>query len=238
MIWVSVAMAAGALAGLTAYAVRGRSATLLAPSVHRGPRHSPNIALTFDDGPSEATPAVLDLLERHGAKGTFFQCGLHVRRLPAIACEVAARGHEIGNHTDTHARLYLRGASFICRELTRAQETIRHTCGVTPTLFRATYGARWFGLRRAQRQLGLTGVMWTVNALDWKLPPDGISDRLMRGAGNGAIFCLHDGREATSNPDINSTLKALEQTLPALARLGFRCVTVSELLGFELEPRR
>src|SRR5580700_11963406 len=144
--------AAVASAGALAYAVRVPSCALLAPSVHRGAGVRPAIALTFDDGPSESTPELLEILSRHRAPATFFQCGANVRRLPQVSREVAALGHEIGNHTDTHPKLYFQSARFIHAELARAQETIEQTTGFRPRLFRAPYGARWFGLRQAQQR--------------------------------------------------------------------------------------
>jgi len=94
-------------------------------------------------------------------RATFFQCGANVRRLPEVSREVAAAGHEIGNHTDTHTGLYLKSPDFIYRELRRLEIAYRRPTGVRPGLFRAPYGARWFGLRDAQRRLGLMGVMWS-----------------------------------------------------------------------------
>src|ERR1035438_10044435 len=136
-----VAAAIGASAGVLAYAVRGPRSALLAPSVYRGSQTRPAIALTFDDGPSESTPELLEILRRYGASATFFQCGANVRRLPEIARDVVAAGHEIGNHTDSHSRLYLRSSSFIYRELAAAGESIERVTGVRPRLFRAPRSA-------------------------------------------------------------------------------------------------
>src|SRR5215471_14917258 len=91
-----------AFVSAAAWAVRGKSSQLLAPSVWRGDSGRKTIALTFDDGPSVSTPALLDLLGRHKVRATFFMCGKNVRRLKSIAKEVVDAGHEIGNHTDTH----------------------------------------------------------------------------------------------------------------------------------------
>ena len=217
-------------AGVLAYAVRVPSSSLLAPSVYRGSPARPAIALTFDDGPSESTPDVLDILARHGVPATFFQCGANVRRLPHIAREVAARGHEIGNHSDTHPRLYFQSARFIYRELAGAQESIEQATGLRPRLFRPPYGARWFGLRQAQRQLGLLGVMWSTLALDWKWPEPRIAQRLLDGTANGAIFCLHDGRRLEPRPDIRPTLGALRAVLPKLIEQGFHFEKVTDIL--------
>ena len=120
--------------------------------------------------------------------------------LPGVAREVAAAGHEIGNHTDSHPLLALKSAGFIDRELSAAQEAIEDATGIRPRYFRAPYGARWFGLRAAQQRLGLTGVMWSTIALDWKRQTPAVVSRLLQGAANGAILCLHDGRVLRAPP--------------------------------------
>jgi peptidoglycan/xylan/chitin deacetylase (PgdA/CDA1 family) len=223
----SLAAAAGGLAG---YAVRGRSSRVFAPSAYHGDRSRAALALTFDDGPSESTPALLKILFEHGIRATFFMCGRNVRRLPEVALEVLQGGHEIGNHTDTHPRLDFKSPAFIYRELALAQETIHLHTGATPRFFRAPYGVRWFGLRRAQERLGLTGVMWTVIGHDWDWPSDRVVRRLTQGAANGGILCLHDGRTITAAPDIRATLHAVETAVPLLLQRGFQFQTLSEML--------
>lgn len=217
-------------AGLMTYAVRSPTSSLLAPSVYRGVSTRPAIALTFDDGPSESTPELLKILDGCGARATFFQCGANVRRLPEVARQVAAAGHEIGNHTDTHPKLHFKSREFIYGQLARAQETIGEITGSPPRFFRAPYGVRWFGLREAQARLGLMGVMWTTIAIDWKWPEQRVTPRLLEGSRNGAIFCLHDGRTIQSRPDIRVTLEAVRQVLPKLMERGFHFETVTEIL--------
>jgi peptidoglycan/xylan/chitin deacetylase (PgdA/CDA1 family) len=217
-------------AGALAYAVRVPSCTWLAPSVSRGTKTRPAIALTFDDGPSESTPALLEILARHHIPATFFQCGANVRRLPTIALEVAAAGHEIGNHSDSHPLLALKSPRFIYRELAAAQESIQHATGIRPRYFRAPYGARWFGLRSAQQHLALTGVMWSTIALDWKRQTSAVVSRLLHGATSGAILCLHDGRALQRRPDIGVTLQAVREILPILLEQGFHFEKVTDIL--------
>jgi peptidoglycan/xylan/chitin deacetylase (PgdA/CDA1 family) len=219
-----------ATGGFLAHAVRGRASTVFGPSVYRGDRGRRAIALTFDDGPSESTPALLDVLARHGVPATFFMCGKNVERLPQIARAVADAGHEIGNHSNSHPRFDFCSGGFIYHELAQAQETIARHAGVTPKLFRAPYGVRWFGLRSAQRKLHLLGVMWSIIGRDWKWPAPRIAQLILGRARNGDIICLHDGRRTEESPDIRATLEAVEAVIPVLKEQGFRFETVSQIL--------
>jgi peptidoglycan/xylan/chitin deacetylase (PgdA/CDA1 family) len=198
--------------------------------LYRGNANRRIIALTYDDGPSEATPELLEILSQYGVAATFFQCGANIRRLPETARAVAAAGHEVGNHSDTHPALYFRSRAFIQDEFVRAQHTIQDTLALSPTLMRAPFGARWFGFAAMQRNLGLTGVMWTVIGRDWALDGAAISARILRLARNGAIICLHDGRELSARPNVQPTLDAVRRVLPALSEQGYRFQTVSQLL--------
>jgi peptidoglycan/xylan/chitin deacetylase (PgdA/CDA1 family) len=217
-------------AAALAYAVRVPACSWLDASISRGNGGRPAIALTFDDGPSESTAELLEILAHHGAPASFFQCGANVRRLPGVAREVAAAGHEIGNHTDTHPLLALKSTGFIQRELRAAQETIEHATGVRPQFFRAPYGARWFGIRAAQQSLGLQAVTWSAIALDWKRQTPAVVSRLLHGATRGSILCLHDGRALTHRPDISVTLQAVRELLPKLVEQGFHFEKVTDIL--------
>lgn len=227
---VLIAAAGSAAAGAMAWTVRGRSSAVFGPSVWHGNRNRRSVALTFDDGPSESTLELLDMLSEYRVRATFFQCGCHVRRLAEVARAVRDGSHEIGNHTENHPKLYFRSPAFIRDELELAQEAIVSSTGVTPVLFRAPYGVRWPGLRAAQQRLGLMGVMWTVIGCDWRLPIGKIVDRVLRGGHNGAIFCLHDGREREVKPDIRPTLEAVRRIIPALLERGYAFETVSRVL--------
>jgi peptidoglycan/xylan/chitin deacetylase (PgdA/CDA1 family) len=198
--------------------------------VWRGDAHRKAIAITFDDGPSESTPLVLDALRQYGAIATFFHCGSNIRRLPAIAREVQAAGHELGNHSDSHALCCFRSPSFIHDDFARAQQTFGETLNLAPALMRAPFGVRSLGYRRMQKQLSLLGVMWTVIGLDWKLSADAVCNRVLRAASNGSIVCLHDGRGCTARPDIRTSLEAVKRILPAILERGLSFETVSQIL--------
>lgn len=227
---LGVVMGAAAGAAALGWAVRSPRSSVFGSSAWRGPRDRRSIALTFDDGPSESTPELLEILDRHGGRATFFQCGLNVRRLPEISRAVVAAGHEIGNHSHTHLLLSLRRPGLIEEEFACAQRTIADATGFRPAVLRAPFGVRWFGFRRMQQRLGLAGVMWTVIGYDWSLPSCDIVDRVKRGMGNGAILCLHDGRLLQARPDIRATVEAARVLVPLIRGEGYRLETVSQLL--------
>ena len=223
------AAAIGASASFMAWSVRGRSATLFGQSVWRGPGARRAIALTFDDGPSEGTPLILEILERYRVPATFFQCGVNVERLPELARAVRQAGHDIGNHSHTHPLLCFRSPAFMEEDLRRAQESIEDHTGCRPEFFRAPFGVRWFGIGGVQRRLNLTGVMWTIIGYDWNRKPDRVVERFNR-VSNGAILALHDGRELRARPDIGVTVEAVRRLVPMLLDQGYQFETVSRLL--------
>ena len=224
------AITGGAASAILAWAVRGRSSSVFGPSFWRGPRGRRAVALTFDDGPSESTPQILDILARYNAPASFFQCGANVERLPDVARAVRQAGHDIGNHSHTHALFCFRSPRFIEEELRRAQEAIEAHTGARPAWFRAPFGARWFGVGRAQRRLKLAGVMWTVIGYDWNRRADAVVERMAGRVSNGAILCLHDGRELRARPDIGVTVEAVRRLVPVLLDQGYKFETVSRLL--------
>jgi len=225
----SIGLAAAAAAGM-AWAVRGRSSSAFGPSVWRGPADRKSVALTFDDGPTPATLRILEVLREHGVPATFFQIGELVEAHAEIALAVRAEGHEIGNHSQTHPNLALARPSVIASEFERAQETIVRTTGHIPAFLRAPFGVRWFGFGEAQRQLGLTGAMWSLIGLDWKLPAEAISRRILGRAREGDIICLHDGRGNLKDPDVTATVEAVRRIVPNLLEKGYHFETVTQLI--------
>lgn len=227
----------GGVSAAAAYGSVSRSSQLFGPSVYRGPGGRRSIALTFDDGPTESTLALLDYLESEGAMATFFQCGMNVRRLPHIAGRVVAAGHELGNHTFSHPHLTFRSPEFIDREITEAQKIIQFETGITPMLLRPPYGFRWHGMRAVQQKLSLLGVMWTVMGYDWRWSSKRIADYVLARSFPGGIICLHDGRGVQRNPDVSQTLTAVRTIVPVLKDLGYKFEVVSDILR-ETPPSR
>ena len=220
----------GGLSGAAAYGSVSRSSQLFGPSVFRGHGTRRSIALTFDDGPSEGTLDLLEYLQKEKVWATFFQCGLNVRKLPYVAGEVAAGGHQLGNHSYSHPKLPFKSREFISREFTDAQRVILGETGIAPMLLRAPYGYRWLGMRDVQERLSLLGVMWTVMGYDWQWSSDSIARHVLSQISPGGIVCLHDGRGVQANPDISETLRAVKKIVPILKDQGYSFEVVSDLI--------
>lgn len=132
----------------------------------------PRVALTFDDGPRpRVTQRVLGVLDNRGVKGTFFMVGSQLRANPAVARKVWAEGHELGLHSDNHARLDLLSAGSAGANLSRNLLAMRKAVPeATIHFWRAPYGALPTGAGASAIRAALPGVRhaaWTVDTLDW-----------------------------------------------------------------------
>ncbi|MGB0034727.1 MAG: polysaccharide deacetylase family protein [Candidatus Acidiferrales bacterium] len=216
--------------GVFAWAAMAPSAQLFGRTIRRTGDASA-IALTFDDGPNPAvTPQLLDLLDRYGASATFFLVGKHVRAFPALAKEIAERGHTVGNHTDTHPNLIFLSPARIREELDHCDDAIASAVGKPPRWMRPPYGFRGPQLAPIIQRRGGAGVaMWSVLAYDWKPQPAGpVIERLRRTRG-GDIVLLHDADHRVLAGDRRHTVAALEYWLPRWKDAGMRFVNMDEL---------
>ena len=189
------------------------------------------VALTFDDGPGPETERILDVLAEHRICATFFMIGCHVERFPQTARRIVAGGHEIGNHSYSHAIYLYRSAAETRRQLERAQAVIAATTGVAPKIARPPCGVRTFAYFRAARELGLRTVQWDVAGFDWKwLSAGEIAREVLRKARAGSIVLLHDG-DSERKHDRHATVAALPLIIEGLRARGLRIVPLSQLLG-------
>lgn len=216
--------------GVAAWAALHPSAQLFGPTIRRTGIPAA-VALTFDDGPNPTiTPRLLELLERHEAQATFFLIGRHVRACPDLAKEIAARGHTIGNHTDTHPSLVWLAPRRIREELTRCGDALEKATGLRAHLLRPPYGFRGPQLQGVVRQSGLRGVvMWSRSGHDWVVQPAARVIERLRKVRGGDIILLHDGAPEALGADREHTLAALAYWLPRWKDAGYRFVTVSTL---------
>ena len=190
------------------------------------PGNRREIALTFDDGPSNETAKFLALLDRLGVRASFFLCGENVERRPGLAGEIVEAGHEVGNHTYSHPFLPLRSPTSVRAELARTQAVIAESTGRQPTLFRPPFGFRSPALARLLPEMGLHGVHWTVIGMDWKWSAARIARRVLTRARPGSIVCLHDGDRTRPATDRAETLKAVQLIVPRLKDRGYQFVAL------------
>ncbi|HEY4582529.1 MAG TPA: polysaccharide deacetylase family protein [Lysobacter sp.] len=177
--------------------------------------------LTIDDGPSADTPAILDLLDRYDARATFFVVAGHVRRRPDLAREIVRRGHDLGNHSDTHPEkwFWALGPSRMRREIARAQADIERIAGRAPRWFRAVVGMANPFVAAPLRDLRLARVAWSARGFDGVAgDPDVVVARVERALRPGAIVLMHEGAPHGRNVEM------LERLLQRLAARGYRCV--------------
>jgi peptidoglycan/xylan/chitin deacetylase (PgdA/CDA1 family) len=242
--WLTgVPAAIGAAAGLSAYGAIAPRAQLFGATVCRtdSPR---KLAITFDDGPNPAvTPKLLDLLERYQARATFFVIGRFARECPDLVREIVARGHIVGNHTETHPNLAWRRAAEIQVELRLCYTAIGNILGAGPKWFRPPFGLRNPWVASEARALKMQVAMWTLLPGDWRAPSDTwlvgrmqpiaarTEPKLHAPAGTGEILCLHDGDHRRPDGDRAHTLAALEHWLPRWRDLGLEFVTIDSAVS-------
>jgi peptidoglycan/xylan/chitin deacetylase (PgdA/CDA1 family) len=233
MLEVAVGLGAAAGMGLGALATYYPNAPLFGPVIGRGPRTGRSLYLTFDDGPNaDATPAILDALERLSVPATFFMVGTHVLRFPALAERARNAGHEIGNHTTHHRKLHRLGPRPIHRELAGADRILRDRLGTTPRLFRAPHGYRNPWVTRSVDRLGYRVLGWTFGVWDSDpIPPAEIRRRVRRRLKPGAVILLHDGDGYDPAGDRRATAAALPGIIEDARQAGYEFRPVSELLA-------
>jgi peptidoglycan-N-acetylglucosamine deacetylase len=167
------------------------------------------VYLTFDDGPSEYTPAILNILRATGSTATFFEVGFRQAKRPAMTAQVKAQGSNIGNHTYSHPDLTALTPEQIRREVARGP---RSKC------MRPPFGATDPRVHRIVTQQGLREVLWTTDTLDWNRP--GTTQIVKRSTDPavqaGSIVLMHDG-----GGDRSQTVAALPKIISTLQKRGY-----------------
>ncbi len=191
----------------------------LGPVVTRFATDRNEVWLTIDDGPTEDTHAVLDLLDRYGVKVTFFVKGMLVAAQPAIAREILARGHSIGNHTQTHpaGSYWCAFPGRIADEIDACTRVLAETTGRETKWFRAPVGMKNPAVHPALAKRGMRLIGWTARGFDaFVADPDVILARILSRLTPGAIVVLHQGRQ--------HSLRVLERVIVAIQERGYSFV--------------
>jgi peptidoglycan/xylan/chitin deacetylase (PgdA/CDA1 family) len=222
-----------AAAGTLAYAALSPGSQILGRTIIAG-NNPKQAALTYDDGPNDATTeALLDVLAAHNVNATFFMIGKYVRQRHALVRRVHAAGHLIGNHTETHPGLSFQSERTVFDEMQRCQHALEDTLGCAVHYFRPPHGARRPTVFRAAEQLELKLVQWNAMGLDWNpISAEKILSNLDRGItrarrrGTGANLLLHDGGHIALGADRSATVTATSALLKRWSQDGTQTVTV------------
>lgn len=192
-----------------------------------------SVAITIDDGPDPlVTPKVLDLLDQHGAKATFFCIGELVEQHSSLAREIIRRGHTIENHSQHHLhRFSVMGPGGMRSEIARAQDAIEAVTSQRPRFFRAPAGLRNPFLEPVLAASGLRLASWTRRGFDTVNPdPAVVYRRLTRDLRGGDILLLHDGHAAHTPSGSPVILEVLPRVLQAVSAAKLTPVTLRSVL--------
>jgi peptidoglycan/xylan/chitin deacetylase (PgdA/CDA1 family) len=195
------------------------------------PRNANAIALTLDDGPDPlVTPQVLDLLDAHRVRATFFLIGERARRYPALTREIVARGHSVENHSQKHVHTFsVTGMGALRREIDAAQRTLTELTGERPAFFRAPAGLRNVLLEPVLQKLDLRLAAWTRRGFDTReRNPEIVARRLLRDLAPRDILLLHDGGAAITDDGQPVLLSVLPRIFDAAKKQGLHFVTLRE----------
>ncbi|WP_084140145.1 LysM peptidoglycan-binding domain-containing protein [Lacticigenium naphthae] len=200
-----------------------------AQTLSKGSTSEKVVALTFDDGADGTNiSGILQVLQSQNIKSTFFLTGSGAEHHPTSIKAIASQGHHLGNHSYSHPDFTTISATETISQLKRTEDIIRSLTGKElKPFFRPPYGAYNSTVLSRVGDAGYTySVMWTIDTLDWQgNSSDAIVERVMSRITPGAIVLMHTGQGATG------TVKALPTMISRLRALGYRFVTVADLVG-------
>lgn len=172
---------------------------------HNNPNHNrPEIAITFDDGPSKFTSEILDILKEANAKATFFCIGKHIEEQPELVRRILDEGHAVGNHTYSHSTsLPFFSRKRISNELRKTSSLISNLSQKPVSLFRPPFGVTNPAIVKAAKENKLEIIGWNLRSLDGtKKNSEQILQRILPRIEAGTVLLLHDTR-----PDSGAMLR-------------------------------
>jgi peptidoglycan/xylan/chitin deacetylase (PgdA/CDA1 family) len=182
----------------------------------------PMIALTFDDGPgyNSASDKILDVLEKYGARATFFMVGKNAADHPDNVKRKVELGCEIGNHTYEHNHY---GKNVTASDIKKASEAIYKACGQYPTAFRSPGGNTTSTILNECKSENMVLYYWSLDTEDWKSrDATKVYNKVMNNVSDGDIILMHE--------IYDSTAEAVEKMIPELIEQGYQLVTCEELV--------
>lgn len=200
--------------------------------IYKVARDDKLIAITLDGTwGANYTEEILQILQEHNVKITFFFAGYWLEKYPDLVRKIAAEGHEIGNHSYTHPHFNQLSKEKIREELESTSDLIEKLIGKRPVFFRPPFGEYNNNVIRAANELGYQVIQWSIDSLDWMEPGvDKIVQRVLQ-AESGDIILMHNNAPETP--------AALRQLIPLFRERGYKIVPLSELVykdNYYIEP--
>lgn len=189
-------------------------------------RDDKKIAISFDAAyGDEYTLDILDTLDKYNVKSTFFLVKFWVDKFPNQVVEIHKRGHEIGNHSETHPNMSTLSKEQIIQELNSTGDSIYQLTNEEPFLFRPPYGDYNDTLIQTCREIGYYPIQWDIDSLDWKeLGVQPVVDTVIRNVDSGSIVLFHNNAKYIS--------EYLPIVIERLLEKGFEIVPISELIHY------
>jgi peptidoglycan/xylan/chitin deacetylase (PgdA/CDA1 family) len=196
----------------------------------------PVVALTYDDGPSQDTAALLDVLKKYNVKATFFWLGSSIEKYPEIAKRALAEGHTLANHSYNHPNLSeMPSDTWWTAQLAKTQQIYQSVLGIKPTLMRPPYGFLLDSQVLALKERGMKAILWSVDTADWfhthsirndDAASQKIASMVTQYVHPEAIILMHDAGGRGRVP----TVLATDMFIPQLKKKGYSFVTVDQLI--------
>ena len=184
------------------------------------------VALSFDAAwGNEDTGVILDILDKHDVKVTFFMTGGWVEKYPEDVKAIYEAGHDLANHSENHKQMSKLGFDQCVDEVMKVHTKVLELTGENMCLFRPPYGDYNDNLIKALESCGYYTIQWSVDSLDWKdYGAANIVKTVLnhKNLQNGAIILMHNGAKYTKD--------ALEEVIVGLKEMGYEIVPISELI--------
>lgn len=183
-----------------------------------------NIAITFDVNWGHSnTKKILDILDKYNIKATFFLIGNWIDDYPEEAKEIYKRGHEIGNHSNSHPDMTKLSKESIIREISTADAKIMKITGASSKLFRFPSGSYNSMSVEVVNNNGYYCIQWDADSIDWKAHgSDKEYDRVMKKTQPGSILLFHNDGKYTAG--------TLPRIIEDLKAKGYKFVKVGDLI--------
>lgn len=195
--------------------------------IYRVERNDNKVAITFDVAwENSNTDELIDILDEHSAKATFFITGDWCDRCADDVKKFADAGHEIENHSDKHPHVEGINVNDLINDTRECSRKIKMITGREPTYYRAPYGEYDDSLLTTLDGMGLKTIQWDVDSVDWNKPTaEQITKKVLANTKSGSILLFHN--------DLQNTTEALPNILKGLKEKGFEFVTIDELVLHE-----